>query len=59
MEEEGFVRGSISDDELSNLYKLHSVVRYCNKEARLGNKDCIPNFGDKTHGETFTWKSEE
>lgn len=27
MEEEGFVRGSISDEELSNLYKLHSVVR--------------------------------
>jgi len=27
MEEKGCVRGSISDDELSNLYKLHSVVR--------------------------------
>jgi hypothetical protein len=27
MEEEGFVNGSISYDELSNLYKLHNVVR--------------------------------
>lgn len=29
------------------------------KEARLGNKDCIQNFGDKTHGEDMgTLKSE-
>jgi hypothetical protein len=27
MEEEGILSGSISDDELSNLYRLHSVVR--------------------------------
>jgi hypothetical protein len=25
----------------------------------MGNGECIKNFGDKTHGETFTWKSEE
>jgi len=27
MEEKGVVNGSISYDELSNLYKLHKVVR--------------------------------
>jgi hypothetical protein len=27
VEEEGIVSGNISDDELSNLYRLHSIVR--------------------------------